>query len=229
MKRRQAPQISNATWYPSFLRRDMYEFMSWFVGKVNAATPFVPVIEEGLQHTTRILAVDLNFGAGFETVRNLLPANLESHSIPLKDIETAGEGMVLFVNNFHQLPVPAAKAALQKATQAGQVVGVVEGNNDSLWQVVGMLVFVPLTVVLTAPLVRPFRWTRLLFTYLLPILPLVTLFDGFMALFKLYNPQDLDELVADIAQPTYTWRSGKRDNGRGGKIIYLLGYPKSQA
>jgi len=52
----------------------------------------------------------------------------------------------------------------------------------------------------------------------------VTLVDGFLALLKLYAPVDLDELTASINQKDYVWRSGKLDNGRGGKIIYLLGY-----
>jgi hypothetical protein len=40
--------------------------------------------------------------------------------------------------------------------------------------------------------------------------------DGFLALFKLYNPNDLDELVSTIPVKNYVWKSGKADNGRGG-------------
>ena len=28
------------------------------------------------------------------------------------------------------------------------------------------------------PFVRPFRWSRLLFTYVIPLIPLLVLFDG---------------------------------------------------
>jgi hypothetical protein len=101
-----------------------------------------------------------------------------------------------------------------------------EGNNDSLWQVVGMTIFVPLSVILSAPFVQPFRITRLIFTYLIPILPLITMLDGFLALFKLYNPNDLNELISTIPVKNYVWKSGKADNGRGGKIIFLMGYPE---
>ena len=90
-----------------------------------------------------------------------------------------------------------------------------------------MLLFVPLTVILSAPFVRPFRISRLVFTYLVPILPLITSFDGAMALFKLYGLADLTELTRDVGGPAYTWRSGKLDNGRGGKIVYLFGKPTS--
>lgn len=88
-----------------------------------------------------------------------------------------------------------------------------------------MIVFVPLSVILSAPFVKPFRIERLIFTYLIPILPIVTSIDGIIALFKLCAPKDLNELVSEIKAPNYTWRSGKLDNGRGGKIIYLIGFP----
>jgi hypothetical protein len=75
MKRKQVFQFSNQKWYPSFLKRDMYEFMSWFVGKVNAAKPFLPVLEEVIGHTQTktIINIDSKIGAGIETVLPLLP------------------------------------------------------------------------------------------------------------------------------------------------------------
>ena len=225
MKRKHVPQISNATWFPPMLRRCMHEFMTWFVGKVNAAAPFLPVIEEGLQHADKIVAIKAEVGAGFETVDPLIDANIERISVPMKAFQAEADGLYLLINSFHQLNPQEALALLKEVSEKRQPIAVLEGNNDSLWQVVGMTVFVPLSVLLTAPFVKPFRLQRIIFTYLIPILPLVTLIDGFLALFKLYAPQDLDELIQPIKSDDYVWRSGKMDNGRGGKIIYLLGYP----
>jgi hypothetical protein len=228
MKRKQVFQFSNQNWYPSFLKRDMYEFMTWFVGKVNAAKPFLPVISEGLQHAPvkQIINIDSKIGAGFETVKDLITEKPEVLNLPIENFQTSNSGLYLFVNSFHQLKPEHARNYLQEIAKSRNAVVVVEGNNDSLWQVVGMTVFVPLAVILSAPFVRPFRLTRLLFTYLIPILPMVTMLDGFLALFKLYNPNDLNELVSEIPEKNYTWKSAKADNGRGGKIMYLIGWPE---
>lgn len=228
MKRKQVFQFSNQKWYPSFLKRDMYEFMSWFVGKVNAAKPFLPVLEEviGNTQTKTIINIDSKTGAGIETVLPLLPEGIKILNIELENFSTRNKGTYTFINSFHQLDEKKAKYYLTQIADSGNSVAVLEGNNDSLWQVVGMTVFVPLTVILSAPFVQPFRFTRLIYTYLIPILPIVTMMDGFLALFKLYNPNDLDELVSTIPEKNYTWKSGKADNGRGGKIIYLMGYPE---
>lgn len=225
MKRKQAPQITNAKWFPEFLTRCVYEFMTWFVNKVNAAKPFVPVIEEGLQHADRIVVVHKKCGAGFETVDHLIDGKIKRVKVDADHFEANENGLYLSVNSFHQFTVREAKQILFEVSQKRQPIVVVEGNNDSLWQVFGMTVIVPLTVILTAPFVKPFRLERLVFTYLIPVLPFVTFLDGFLALFKLYAPKDLDELTASLHAENYYWRSGKMDNGRGGKIIYLIGYP----
>ena len=229
MKRKQVFQFSNQKWYPSFLKRDMYEFMSWFVGKVNAAKPFLPVLEEVIGHTQTktIINIDSKIGAGIETVLTLLPEGTEVINVELERFSTHNKGMYTFINSFHQLDEKKATYYLTQIADSGNSVAVLEGNNDSLWQVVGMTIFVPLTVILSAPFVQPFRITRLIFTYLIPILPVVTMLDGFLALFKLYNPNDLNELVSNIPVKSYVWKSGKADNGRGGKIIYLMGYPEN--
>lgn len=227
MKRRQVPQITNAKWFPAFLTRCVHEFMTWFVNKVSAAKPFIPVIEEGLKHADRVIVINKTGGAGFETVDHLLDEKLTRTFINSDNFHASEEGLYLSVNSFHQFSVDEARDILTQISQKRQPIVVVEGNNDSLWQVFGMTVIVPLTVLLTAPFVKPFRIERIIFTYFIPILPLVTFIDGFLALLKLYAPGDLDELTASIETRGYLWRSGKLDNSRGGKIIYLIGYPNA--
>jgi hypothetical protein len=230
MKRKQVFQFSYQRWYPAFLKRDMYEFMTWFVGKVNAAKPFLPVISEGLQHAPikRIINVDSKIGAGFETVKELISEKPEVVNLPIEKFNVTNQGLYIFVNSFHKFKPESARNYLNEIAKSRNAVVVVEGNNDSLWQVVGMTVFVPLAVILSAPFVKPFRVTRLIFTYLIPILPVVTMLDGFLALFKLYNPDDLNELVSAIPEKNYVWKSAKADNGRGGKIMYLIGWPAKE-
>lgn len=226
MKRRHVPQFTNQTWFPTYLKQCIFEFMTWFVGKVQAAKPFMPVIDEGLSHTSshQIVVIKSNFGAGFETLKPFLDTSITIQETSFENLETKHNGLYVSVNSFHQLRPKDAKNLLETIAENGHSIAVLEGNNDSLWQVVGMTIFVPLTVLLTAPFVKPFRFGRLIFTYLIPILPIITLIDGFLALFKLYAPIDLDELTSSISIKNYEWKSGKMDNNRGGKIIYLLGW-----
>ncbi|RXR29429.1 hypothetical protein EQG68_13160 [Flavobacterium piscinae] len=225
MKRKQITQIINVRWFPKFLKTLVAEFLSWFVLKVNATKPFIPVIEDILNKTynKRIINIEFGIGAGIETVKPFLNDGVKVDSIAISNFNTSEKGVYLFVNSFHQLNASEAKKILQNIEESGNPVVVVEGNNDSLWQIVGMTVFVPLTVLLTAFFVKPFRISRIIFTYLIPILPIVIVIDGCIALLKLYNPTDLLALTSSLENNNYEWKAGKNDNGRGGKIMYLTG------
>jgi|GEM_PF-2137946 len=225
MDRKQVKQLINLEWFPSHLKTLIAEFLSWFVLKVDATKPFVPIIENELTDTKseKIINIDFNLGAGIDTVAPFLSDKIEVLSIPPSKLNTDKNGLYLFVNCFHQLSIEEAKSNLKKIAESGNPIVVVEGNDDSLWQIIGMTIFVPLTVLLTAPFVKPFRFSRIIFTYLIPILPFAIVVDGCLALMKLYNPDDLKELTSNFNIPNYEWKMGKKDNGRGGKIIYLTG------
>ena len=66
MQRKHVPQLTGQVWFPKVLRLLIAEFLTWFVGKVGAARPFLPFIEEGLASADarRIVNLDLGLGAG---------------------------------------------------------------------------------------------------------------------------------------------------------------------
>ncbi len=48
-------------------------------------------------------------------------------------------------------------------------------------------------------------FARLIFTYLIPIAPLVMMFDGFVSIVRIYTKKDLEEIVHSIEVEGYTW------------------------
>lgn len=91
---------------------------------------------------------------------------------------------------------------------------------------IAMAVFIPIFVLLATPAVRPFRWTRLLWTYAIPILPLLIFWDGLVSHMRGYRERDLQPIVGEIAD--YTWQVGRTRPGLGG-ITYVLGLPSEEA
>ena len=78
------------------------------------------------------------------------------------------------------------------------------------------------------PFVRPFRLSRLLLTYLLPLIPLTVVFDGFVSILRMYKPDQLRELVDTIeGSETFDWDIGFTNVPRlPTSIIHLIGVPK---
>ena len=86
------------------------------------------------------------------------------------------------------------------------------------------LVLIPLFVLLLTPLVRPLRPGRFLWTYLLPVTPLLIFWDGLVSALRVYSPDELRELVAELDD--YDWDIGTVSAGKGPqRITYLIGKP----
>lgn len=83
----------------------------------------------------------------------------------------------------------------------------------------------PFLFLVATPFLRPFRAGRLLFTYLLPLVPFCTLWDGAVSILRLYSFQSLQKLAAACSTPGYQWRAGKFRKFAGVYVYYLEGKP----
>ena len=71
------------------------------------------------------------------------------------------------------------------------------------------------------PLARPFRLSRLLFTYLLPAIPALVAWDGTVSALRAYTPDELLELARSVpGSERYSWEAGV-----SGQALYLTGAP----
>ena len=88
------------------------------------------------------------------------------------------------------------------------------------------MLFSPIAVLLVTPFIRPFRLRRLLFTYLLPILPFFVLWDGIVSCLRTYSVEEMEALVASLHNnTTYNWEIGSK-KGKAHKVLFLIGTPK---
>jgi len=79
----------------------------------------------------------------------------------------------------------------------------------------------PVPVVLV-PFVRPFRWTRVVFTYPVPLIPLLFAWDGTVSGMRAYAPDELLALARAVrGGDGYVW-----EVAREGAALGLLGYPQ---
>jgi hypothetical protein len=83
---------------------------------------------------------------------------------------------------------------------------------------------------ITVPFMKPFSWSRLIFTYLIPIIPIAISFDGVISCLRTYTPQELEQFTQKITAPGYTWDIGRIRHNLCPVICitYLIGYPLAQ-
>jgi hypothetical protein len=88
------------------------------------------------------------------------------------------------------------------------------------------LLLTPLFVALATPFIRPFRWKRLLWTYLIPLVPFMCCWDGVISQLRAYTIAELSELTHGLED--YKWSAGNTPlHGQPGHLTYLLGATRS--
>lgn len=146
--------------------------------------------------------------------------------ISIKNLDTKPsdtERILIAINHAHLISDSDLSQELKNITDYFDQVLIGEGNNKSTRQVIGMLLLSPLVALVLSPRVQPFRISRIIFTYLIPLFPLMISWDGIVALFKIRAPQIIESLARTAVPTGWKWTSGKSPNNRGGFVIYLHG------
>ncbi|MEM9382165.1 MAG: hypothetical protein AAGB93_19575 [Planctomycetota bacterium] len=163
------------------------------------------------------------------------PAHLRYLPEPVdaRDLRSAPPGLKVMANSFHHMRPEDAAAILSSAQSARQPLLIYELADNRipfpLW-CLGLVVGLPL-VALSAlaltPFVRPLSARQLLFTYVVPLLPLAYAWDGQASMPRIYGLDDLEVLLARLDDSSdYVWEKGEAPTDRGRSVgIYLLGMP----
>ena len=135
-------------------------------------------------------------------------------------------GVRTMVGSFHHMSPALARSILQHARDSRQAICIYEMSDNSLpialWWVSLPMIF--LMVFFLTPFARPLTWKQLVFTYLLPVIPLCFAWDGAVSNARTYTLEDLDQLLAGLETDDYKWEKG-RITGKA-KKLYLLGLPQ---
>jgi hypothetical protein len=153
-------------------------------------------------------------------------------SVDAMDVPSKLTGMRTMFEGFHHFKPNQARLILQDVVEKRVAIGIFEA---SLMLPQGPIIFAlsPLMTLLgylfATPFILPRTWSRFLFTYLVPIVPLATCWDGLVSFLRVYSHKELKELIASVGANDYVWEIGQASTGTPLFVFsYLLGYPRSQ-
>jgi hypothetical protein len=133
-------------------------------------------------------------------------------------------GVRTMFSAFHHFRPQAAKAILKDAYDRHRAICIFESGPGTPLGIALML-GVPINVLAFMPFARPFRWKYLLFTYLIPIVPLLMLWDGIVSMLRIYSPEQMEAMIDDLRGPGYAWETGRIYLKGLGGFPYLIGRP----
>ncbi len=143
------------------------------------------------------------------------------------DVPARLTGFRTLFSAFHHFREDEAVRIIASAVAGRQGLGVMESTQRHPLLIAYMLL-TPFMVWLTAPFHRGADWKRMFWTYLVPAIPLMVMFDGIVSCLRTYTPEELLALAARVpGSEGYHWEAGVRRLGiLPVGTTYLLGWPR---
>lgn len=149
------------------------------------------------------------------------------HPIDAANVPAELRGFRLLCNAFHHFAPAPARAILADAAAKQRGIAVVEMVSRHPLAVIFVFFGLLLSLV-SAPFVRPFKLSRLFFTYLVPIVPITVLWDGLVSCLRVYTPAELRKMTEGLGTDRYRWKIGRLPMpGTLLELTYVIGLPAS--
>ena len=150
-------------------------------------------------------------------------------SVDALNLPPSLNGMRTMFEGFHHFAPAEAMSILEDAFEKRAAIGIFEVRVPSPWGP-PLLMLAPFTTLLgylvLTPFITPRSWWRLLWTYLIPIVPLATCWDGIVSLLRVYSSAELKAMTVPLTASDYVWEIGVASTGTPiFEYLYLVGYP----
>ena len=161
----------------------------------------------------------------FLSVKTACAISFLNTSVDAADVPVTLKGFRTIFSGFHHFNKLTAKSVIKNAVDAKSGIGIFDGGNKDILAILAILLVHPLVFFFFTPFFKPFRFSRLFFTYIIPVIPFCTVWDGIVSIIRLYKPNELLQIAKEVEPDSYHWRSGKMKSKFGLMVTFLIGYP----
>lgn len=246
-------EFEDLDWFPNFLRNYGTDFLQFLSNKTKLWKPAIPIIEKALEYDGSNQIIDIASGGGGgliylnEELKKNNPdlkvlltdyfPNIDAFkytkgqadnfeyietSVDARDVPSSLKGLRTQFLSLHHFKRDVAIQILQNAVDSDSSIAIFECQERSFASILAML-FSPLSVLLVTPFIRPFKIGRILFTYIIPIVPLFVLWDGVVSSLRTYSLKEMQEMIDELENnESYQWEMGRVKSGPG-IVLYLVG------
>lgn len=249
-------ELEDQSWFPSSIRNLMTDYLHHVTERFGLFDGAAPVLGRLLGESGSTEILDLGSGGGgpWRSLAPRLAAGIPELRVTLSDLypnRSALEAAAASDERIRVAPGPVdAMAApaefdavrtqflslhhfrpegvvriLRNALERGVPIALFEAQKRDVPHLI-QFALSPVAVLLLTPTIRPVRALRLLFTYLIPVVPICVFWDGVVSVLRTYTLPEMLEL-ASRADPDgrYRWEVGE-NGGRGPTMTWMAGAPK---
>lgn len=180
----------------------------------------------GLEVTLTDLYPEPDTVAGWGEGTNVVSYHVES--VDAAQVPSELDGVRTMFTAFHHFAPQDARRILADAASKRVPIVVFEFTQRTLLNILFAAVVGAVSLPLVLPWLRPLRSSHLLWTYLLPVGPLIYAWDAAVSNLRTYSVSELVAMANTVGDPTYEWEAGQlRVPGAPVPILYLIGHPAS--
>ena len=165
-----------------------------------------------------------------KNIEGLSSGQLRYFSLPVdaREVPESLEGFRTMFLSFHHFPIKSARTILQDAVNKNQGIGIFEITERRLITLLIMLMG-PIHVLFTTFFTRPLRWGYIFWTFVVPVIPMVVMFDGIVSCFRSYSIKELQGLTSSLVGSNHAWEIGFASIPFNMlRVTYAIGYPKNE-
>ena len=257
MRRIHLFELEDQSWFPNPVRKGITDFLQFAANLIDLYKNMVPVIQRLMDKSkSRLVDLGSGSGGGIEKIYLHLKSegrdvaitmtdkypNIKamdslsnkfgqsisyiSKSVDAREVPEDLDGIRTMFVAFHHFKPEDARKILANAANSRAPIGIFEATERSFFNFI-IKILDPIAVMLAVPFIRPFSWSRIFFTYIIPLIPFSLMWDGMVSVLRTYSIEEMNELTSSIEADDYTWETGRLKPEKGPPLLYLIGYPKA--
>lgn len=251
-------EFEDLTWFPSFLRDYMTDFLQFLTNKTKLFKSIIPILEKGIGKSEGNQIIDLGSGGGGGLL--WLSTELQKSNPNLKIILTdlfpnisafeytkqQGSNFEYIADAVDARDIPKELKGLRtqflslhhfKPEDVKKILQNAIDNKSNIAIFEGQersftsilaMFFSPISVLIITPFIRPFKIGRIFFTYIIPLVPLFVWWDGIVSSLRTYSVNEMKQIVSELNHSDEY--DWEIDRIKSGPVVnlYLLGTLKSK-
>jgi hypothetical protein len=151
-----------------------------------------------------------------------------SESIDARDTLKHLKGMRTLFSSAHHFKDEEFRKILMNACDENNAICVFEYTQKKWWTWVGALLS-PLFVVCSTPYLRPVTFARIFWTYIVPVVPAIFLWEAFVSYLRSFSLKEFEKFAEELQREGYVWKTGNCPHEYPGlpvELLYMIGYPE---
>lgn len=250
LKRIQFIELQDLAWLPNTIRDGVTSYLEFLLRVFRIYDPVHLSIKETIDPTKISRIIDLCSGGGgpSQNISSYFPehtflltdlypnvtafktrarkSNIDFISTPVNALnyDFKPNELLTLYTAFHHFDDLSAKELIRNAIRNRSFICINEFVQRDLKSLLLVLPS-PLGMLFLMPFVTPFSFKRLFFTYLIPAIPFVTLWDIIVTVMRIRTEKELRSMVSEFKE--YEWHYIERPSKLFLKVTSFIGVPKS--